>query len=124
MSNPVPDARIAFDRRENVTVASFDVAELADHQYVAAMLEKFKQEIRDHQPPNVVVDLAGVDYISTIGINMILVILKRVRTYGGEVYIAGLAGSASKVFKIMQLDQVFTIFPDRQSALKKIAAQN
>jgi len=124
MSDQWVKAGIRIDRHENVTVAAFELTELSDVDEVGRILTRFKREIRDHRPQNVLIDFDGISYISTVGINMLLVVLKRVRTYGGQVYIVNACKVVRNLFNLMQLDQVFELVPDRQAAMEKIASRN
>ena len=73
--------------------------------------------ILDEDPANMVVNFAGVDFMVTRVINILLVALKRMRTGGGEVYLAGMNRNIRRVFDLMRLSEVFKIFQTEEQAL-------
>lgn len=73
--------------------------------------------ILDEDPANMVVNFAGVDFMVTRVINILLVALKRMRAGGGEVYLAGMNHNIRRVFDLMRLSEVFKIFQTEEQAL-------
>ena len=73
--------------------------------------------ILDEDPANMVVNFAGVDFMVTRVINVLLLALKRIRTGGGEVYLAGMNHNIRRVFDMMRLSEVFRIFQTEEHAL-------
>ena len=72
-------------------------------------------------PANMVVNFANVDFMVTRVINILLVALKRIRTGGGEVYLAGMNRNIRRVFDLMRLSEVFRIFESEEQALAALA---
>ena len=81
------------------------------------MVEAQIRSILDESPANMVVNFAGVDFMVTRVINILLVALKRIRTRGGEVYLAGMNRNIRRVFDLMRLSEVFKIFQTEEQAL-------
>lgn len=67
--------------------------------------------------PALVVDLSRVQYISSIGLRVLMVAIKQVKPQGGRLVLAGLAPLVLEVFKISRFDLLFQIFPDSAAAL-------
>ncbi len=76
---------------------------------LAAMIKK--------KPAKLVVDLAGVTYIDSSGLAILIEAMQGVGAYGGKFALAGLQESVRPIFEIARLDQVFQIYPDRAAAL-------
>jgi anti-sigma B factor antagonist len=76
---------------------------------LAAMIKK--------KPAKLVVDLAGVTYIDSSGLAILIEAMQSVGAYGGKFALAGLQESVRPIFEIARLDQVFQIYPDRAAAL-------
>ncbi|MFZ5585884.1 MAG: STAS domain-containing protein [Thermodesulfobacteriota bacterium] len=57
----------------------------------------------------VVLDLHGLDYISSAGLRALLGLAKLVEGNGGKVAICGLRGEVQKVFELSGFTRVFTI---------------
>lgn len=67
---------------------------------------------------NVVVDLAGVDFLDSSGLGTLVALLKRVSERGGDLKVAGLQKKVRMVFEITRAYKVFDIFDNASEALK------
>lgn len=68
-------------------------------------------------PKLLILDLAGLEYISSAGLRVILSTAKTLKAGGGEVRLAGTAGSVHKVFQISGFFNMFKNFASREDAL-------
>lgn len=68
-----------------------------------------------------VLDFAGVTFIVTQAIGALMVLLKRLRTRGGELVIIGLTEPIRSVFRLMKLDQILPLADSREQALAMLA---
>jgi len=68
--------------------------------------------------PCVVVDLTGVSYVDSSGLAVFVETMQRVNAYGGKFAFYGLGDNVRTIFELARLDQIFSIFPDKVSALK------
>jgi anti-sigma B factor antagonist len=66
---------------------------------------------------NMVLDLAGVDFLSSSGLRVMVSTLKTIRQAGGELCIAQPAEQASEAIAIAGLDALFKSFPTREAAI-------
>jgi anti-sigma B factor antagonist len=76
----------------------------------------------ENQSTPIVVDLSDVTYVDSSGIAIFIDALQRVRQYGGRIGLASLQDNVRMVFEIAKLDQVFQIYPDRDTAVKALSA--
>jgi anti-sigma B factor antagonist len=67
--------------------------------------------------PRVLVDLSGVTYIDSSGLALLIEAMQRVQAYGGKLRLCSLRPGVRSIFDIARLDQVFAIYPDRDSAV-------
>jgi anti-sigma B factor antagonist len=65
---------------------------------------------------NVVVDMAGVDFLDSSGLGVLVALLKRVLERGGDMKIAGLQKKVRMVFEITRAFKVFDIFDNTPEA--------
>ena len=94
--------------------------------YDVRAVEAVEAQIRSvlaKDPPNMVVNFADVDFMVTRVINILLVALKRIRSRGGEVYLAGMNPNIRRVFNLMRLTEVFKIFQTEEQALADLESQ-
>ena len=68
----------------------------------------------------VVVDLAGLDFIDSSGVKMLVAAARAVEDEGGGFVLAAPAGSVRRVFEILHLDQVVPIVDDRAAAFQEV----
>ena len=66
---------------------------------------------------NLVLDLSGVDFLSSSGLRVLVTTLKSVRKSGGDVRLAQPSQRATDAVNLAGLDVLFKVFPDRESAL-------
>jgi anti-sigma B factor antagonist len=62
--------------------------------------------------PHVVVDMAGVEFCDSTGMNVLLAALRRVRERGGELVLAAPRPAVRKILQVTGLESVFTVFDD------------
>jgi anti-sigma B factor antagonist len=61
------------------------------------------------QPPHVVVDMSGVDFCDSTGMNVLLSCLRQARERGGELELAAPHPAVRKILSVTGLDAVFTV---------------
>ncbi len=114
----------------NMTFSTFDFGghrivalrgelDLADAPSVAAQLSSAVEAYG----PWVIVDLAGLEYIDSSGLGVLVRVLKQSRGGGGDLSLAAPHGMVRKVLTATGLMSVFSVYPSveeaaRQSALK------
>lgn len=62
--------------------------------------------------PRVVVDMTGVEFCDSTGMNVLLAALRRVRERGGELVLAAPRPAVRKILQVTGLESVFTVFDD------------
>ncbi|MFA8301007.1 MAG: STAS domain-containing protein [Hyphomicrobiales bacterium] len=67
---------------------------------------------------NLIIDCHMLNYISSSGLRIFLVGYKRVKPLGGVFYVCNLQENIYEVFKVSGFTSIFTIYPDRNDALK------
>ena len=55
---------------------------------------------------HLVIDLSGVDFLDSTGLGVIVGVLKRARTHGGELAVCGAENHVRKVFEITRISDV------------------
>ncbi|OGO13914.1 MAG: hypothetical protein A2Y93_13860 [Chloroflexi bacterium RBG_13_68_17] len=66
---------------------------------------------------NLVLDMAGVEFLSSSGLRVMVSVLKTVRQAGGELCTAQPAAQASDAIAIAGLDALFRTYPSREAAI-------
>jgi anti-anti-sigma factor len=68
-----------------------------------------------------VLDLSGVDYISSAGLRVLMLARKQAKAQGGTLVIAGLQPVVREIFEISRFTVVFEVFPSVRDALARIS---
>lgn len=77
----------------------------------APEFEKACTELLGQGHKEVVVDCAGLEYISSAGLRSILASAKKLKGQGGDLKFCGLSGMVEEVFRISGFQAMFTIAP-------------
>lgn len=81
-------------------------------------LEKYLTKVFKKGQYRVVVDLSGVEYISSAGLRVLVSALKRARRYNrGDVRLAELPTRVKEAFKLVGFHQLFQIFEQSEDAV-------
>lgn len=95
-----------------------------DHQS-AGQFEAALAEPRDPPPAiprSIVLDFAGVDYISSVGLRVLMVASQRARKQGTRIAVAGPRPMVAEIFAISRFDRVLELFPSVTDALAQFSA--
>ena len=71
---------------------------------------------------DVVVDLTATDHIDSVGVGLLLGVLKRVRTHGGSVRVVCDEDRIRRVLELTELTTIIPVFPRIDEALDAVAA--
>ena len=71
----------------------------------------------DRGEKNLVMDLGGVEYISSAGLRTILMLARKLNGSGGGIRFCGLRGMVQEVFSISGFNSLFPVFPSVTEAL-------
>ena len=72
---------------------------------------------------HLVIDLSGVDFIDSVGLGVVVGALKRCRTHGGDLMVAGAVPRVRALFEITRLDEIIDLHPDLAAALAAAAPE-
>ena len=88
----------------------------------AVEADKDFNSVIDDGHKNLLVDLARLDYISSAGLRVLLVVAKRIQQSGGKVVLCTLSANVKEVFEISGFSSIFSIFPTNEEAIKFLKA--
>jgi anti-anti-sigma factor len=70
--------------------------------------------------PQLVLDMSGLDYISSAGLRVLLVVAKKAQQAKGKMALCGLSPNVREVFSVSGFDTIFSIQPDRAAAIAAV----
>ncbi len=90
-----------------------------DHASAAAFEAALAPQIADLGPRGgaLVLDLAGVDYISSVGLRALMIAAKQMREQKAQLVVAALQSVVVEIFAISRFDRVLTVTPTLDDAL-------
>jgi anti-anti-sigma factor len=68
-----------------------------------------------------VIDLAGVEYISSVGLRVLMLASKQVKAQGGALAVADLQPVVREIFEISRFNLVLEVFPTLREALAMLS---
>jgi len=72
---------------------------------------------------SVVLDLSGVDYVSSAGLRCFMLAAKQARTQHGRIAVAALQPVVAEIFQISRFNLVFEIYPTVREALAAVSPE-
>ncbi len=104
-----------------------------DHTVAESFKEQLMQVLQGccYNDSKVVIDMEQVDYMSSVGLRVLLIAAKHCQSDGGEVIVAGLHSTMQEIFEISRFDKIFKTFDttltaveyfDREAAVSYAAA--
>ena len=70
--------------------------------------------------PRLAIDMSGLEYISSAGLRVLLVIARKVQQAEGKVVLFGLVPNVREVFSVSGFDKIFAIQPDAAAAVAAV----
>ncbi len=89
------------------------VADVFEHQIAQAL---------DHKPLVLLVDFSGLEFITSAGLRILILALKRAKAEGRQIHLCGLSEPVHEVFQVSGLVQIFPIHPGPAEALAALEA--
>ena len=80
--------------------------------YTAPKLQAELAAALTADPARLIVDMSGVDFCDSTGINVLLAAHRHARERGGELQLAGPGSATRKVLQVTGLESVFTVLDD------------
>lgn len=94
-----------------------------------ASAEVFKQKLEPllahctEGSDRVVLDFSGVEYISSVGLRVLMLAAKQVKVQKGTIVIAGMQPVVKEIFDISRFNYVFASFPAVRDAVADLSTQ-
>jgi anti-sigma B factor antagonist/stage II sporulation protein AA (anti-sigma F factor antagonist) len=95
-----------------------------DHNHAILFEEELAPIVGDAAAAKapVVLDFTGVDYISSMGLRVLMVASKKMRARETPLAVAGLQPTVEEIFGIARFNHVVQVFPSVRAALEKLSA--
>ncbi|MHC4087016.1 MAG: STAS domain-containing protein [Planctomycetota bacterium] len=114
----IVDVKITSE--DSVAVVAFKTASISDVEGIATASKHIKDFVDENQPIRLIFDFSRVKFFSSLVLGVLLEIRSKLASYNGEVAISAINPQLHKVFKITNLDKIFTFFPDKEAAVSAV----
>lgn len=118
MDNIVP--KISVDYVEDVVIVALLDEKILDQAQIQAIADSVFPLIEDKEKMKLVLDFSKVKFLSSSVLGLLIRISKKIYQQAGTLCLCCIDQKIDEIFKITRLDQVFTIMPDRESAIASI----
>ena len=92
-----------------------------DHSAADSFEQGLSPLWQDPQAAALVIDFSGVDYMSSVGLRVLMIAAKAMRARKARVAAAGLQPIVAEIFAISRFDSVFEVFPTLRDALAALS---
>ena len=69
----------------------------------------------------IILDLAGVEYISSVGLRVLMLASKQAKAQGGAIGVAALQPAVKEIFDITRFTMVLSVFPSVREGLAQLS---
>ena len=83
-----------------------------------SLLEKKLMELIDNHQDKILVDCSKMDYVSSSGLRILLMALKKITMLKGKFVLCGLQENIHEIFEISGFTSIFEIHSSHEEALK------
>jgi len=108
---------VQFQSRHFGSIAVATPAGRLDHSAAAEFEQSMLPLAGDKQTSGLVMDFAAVDYISSVGLRVLMLTAKAARARKARIAAVALQPIVAEVFAISRFDSVFEMFPTERDAL-------
>ena len=105
----------------DVAVASFEHSCISDVEEISNASAQLKDYIEKNRPSKIIFDFAGVRFFSSQVLGLLLEARAHLQAGEGNVAVSALSPQLQRVFKITNLDRIFTFYGDTDAALNQFA---
>ena len=108
---------------QGITLVIFEDESILDPLQVQDIGEKLHQLIEQEDRQRLILDFHKVKILSSQMLGVLIGLLKRIRTDHGRIVICGMKPDLHKVFKITNLDKLFSFYDTEGRALRSFESQ-
>ena len=80
-------------------------------------------ETTAEESPNIVLDMRDVEYMSSVGLRVLMLASKAAKAQDKNVVVAGLQSTMREIFEISRFDLVFKTYATTEEALSDLSSQ-
>lgn len=108
-------------QQEGITIFKLE-GEIIDKSQTTALIEQITQLIASGKK-HIVLELAGIRYMNSSGLNVLVNILTKARNAGGDVSVCNISAKVKDLLVVTKLDTIFHILPSVEEAVERLKSK-
>lgn len=96
-----------FEQKNGIVIVSFS-GRLVDKVEAIDVSAEIEEQLNDGST-HFIIDLSGLEYMNSTGLNIIINLMNKTRNEGGEVVIAGAQPRIKALFDVTKLSSIFKL---------------
>lgn len=109
-----------IEQNEDCLLIFLKNSKILNESNIIQIHEDIMDLIKDKEGIKVILDFEKVKYLSSSVLSKLVVIYKYIIAQKGQFFICSVDVVLMRIFKITKLDQLFQIFPDKQTAIESL----
>jgi anti-sigma B factor antagonist len=107
-------------KQEGITIFKLE-GEIIDKNQATAFIEEVNKLILSGKK-HIVLELSGLRYMNSSGLNVLVNILTKARNVGGDVSVCNISAKVRELLVVTKLDTIFHVLPSVEEAIEKLKA--
>ncbi len=112
------EGKLIVQTVQGITLVIFEDHSILDPLQVQDIAEKLHRLIEDEDRQRMILDFHKVNILSSQMLGVLIGMLKRIHSSKGRIVICGMKSDLYKVFKITNLDKLFSFYESEGQALR------
>lgn len=108
-------------QQEGITIFKLE-GEIIDKNQTTEFIEQINKLIASGKK-HIVLELSGLRYMNSSGLNILVNVLTKARNVGGDVSVCNLSEKVKQLLVVTKLDTIFHILPTVEAAIEKLKAK-
>ena len=123
-SSPGEDETMETRAQQVANTTLLTIEGRIDHKSAKVFEQVLQQHLEGENPPPVLVlDLAGLEYMTSAGLRVLMIAAKSCANEQRELAVAALQPLIAEIFKISRFDLVLKIFPSVEAAFDALSPE-
>ncbi len=104
-----------------ISLIAFQGDSISSVEAIAAASKRISDYLTTVKPKLVIFDFAGVKFFSSQVLGLLLDVRAKLKPTNGRVVITSIEPRLHRVFRITNLDRIFTFYPDKDAAINVLS---
>lgn len=89
--------------------------------YYSSEIENELEQLIQGGKKNLILNLSGIEYLSSSGLRIFIAVSRKLKEINGQLKLVKLNETAKKIFKIVELIDMFDIYETEEEAIKTLS---